>query len=85
MVIARMLLRGALLTLAFTSAMATARVICRIMRLPSLRHAEQKAIRASTQPIRLEVEAPVPSPAILRASPCVNRQNLLWRDFADRH
>src|SRR5262249_38631183 len=41
--------------------------------------ASENAIRASTQPIRHEVEAPVPPPAILRASSCVNRQNLLWR------
>jgi hypothetical protein len=75
MVIARMLVRGGLLTLAFTSAIATATAICRIMRAPSLRDAtSENAIRASTEPIRFEVEAPV-----LRASPCVNRQNLLWR------
>jgi len=36
MVIARMLIRGGLLTLVLTAGMATAKAICRIMRLPSL-------------------------------------------------
>jgi hypothetical protein len=59
MAIARMLLRGGLLTLVLTAGMATAK---------------GNAIRASTQPIRLQVQAPVPSPAILRASPCVSQR-----------
>ena len=45
MVIARMLLRGGLLTLAFTSAIATARAICGIMR-PSRRDAEPHGTRS---------------------------------------
>ena len=46
MVIARMLVRGGLLTLAFTSAIATATAICRIMRAPSLRDAEPQRTRS---------------------------------------
>src|SRR5262249_14776385 len=45
--------------------------------------ASENAILASTQTICLEVEAPVPSPAILRASSCVNRRNLLGRRPVD--
>jgi hypothetical protein len=45
MVIARMLLRGGLLTLAFTSAIAAAIAICRTMRTPSLRDAEPQRTR----------------------------------------
>ena len=46
MVIARMLLGGGLLTLAFTSAIATGTAICRIMRTPSLREAEPQRTRS---------------------------------------
>jgi hypothetical protein len=46
MVIARMLIRGGLLTLALTSAMATAKAICRIMRSPSLPDAEPQRTRS---------------------------------------
>jgi hypothetical protein len=46
MVIARMLIRGGLLTLALTAGMATAQAICRIMRLPSLPDAEPQRTRS---------------------------------------
>jgi hypothetical protein len=46
MVIAQTLLRGGLLTLAFTSATATAKAVCRIMRSPSLRDAETQRTRS---------------------------------------
>ena len=45
MVIARMLIRGGLFTLALTAGMATAKAICRIMRLPSLPDAEPQRMR----------------------------------------
>jgi hypothetical protein len=46
MVIARMLLRGGLLTLALASAMATAKAICRIIEPPSPRAAEPPRARS---------------------------------------
>ena len=46
MVIARMLIRGGLLTLALTAGMATAQAICRIMRSPSLPDAEPQSTRS---------------------------------------
>jgi hypothetical protein len=46
MVIARMLMRGGLLTLALTAGMATAQAICRTMRTPSPRHAEPQGKRS---------------------------------------
>ena len=46
MMIARMLLRGGLLTLALTTATATAKVICRIMRSPSLSDTEPQRTRS---------------------------------------
>jgi hypothetical protein len=46
MIIARMLVRGGLLTLALTAAMATANAICRIMRSPSLPDAEPQRTRS---------------------------------------
>ena len=46
MVIARMLIRGGLFTLALTAGMATAKAICRIMRSPSLSDAEPQRTRS---------------------------------------
>jgi hypothetical protein len=46
MVIARVLVRGGLLTLAFTSAIATAKAVCRIMRSPSLLDTEPQRMRS---------------------------------------
>jgi hypothetical protein len=46
MAIARMLLRGGLLTLVLTAGMATAKSVCRIIRSPSLRDAEPQGARA---------------------------------------
>ena len=46
MVIAPMLVRGGLLTLALTSAVAAAKLICRIMRSPSLPDAELQRTRS---------------------------------------
>ena len=46
MVIARMLLRGGLLTLVFASSMATAKAVCRIIGPPSLRDAEPPRARS---------------------------------------
>jgi hypothetical protein len=46
MVIARMLIRGGLFTLALTAGMATAKAICRIMRSPSLPDAEPQRTRS---------------------------------------
>jgi hypothetical protein len=46
MMIARMLVRGGLLTLAVTAAMATANTICRIMRSPSPSDSEAQGTRS---------------------------------------
>ena len=46
MVIARMLIRGGLLTLVLTAGLVTAQAICRIMRLPSLPDAEPQRTRS---------------------------------------
>jgi hypothetical protein len=46
MMIARMLVRGGLLTLALTAAMATANGICRFMRSPTLPDTEQRRTRS---------------------------------------
>ncbi len=46
MVMARMLVRSGLLTLALTSAIATAAAICRIMRASSLRDVEPQRTRS---------------------------------------
>ena len=46
MVIARMLIRGGLLTLVLTAGMATAKAICRIMRSPALPDAESQGTRS---------------------------------------
>jgi hypothetical protein len=45
-VIVRMLVRGGLLMLTLTAAMATAKAICRIMRLPSLSDAGPQRTRS---------------------------------------
>jgi hypothetical protein len=82
MVIARMLIRGGLLTLVLTAGMATAKAICRIMRSPSPPDAEpqRNAIRASKQPICLEIEAPVQSPATRRSNRVSTNTNLRPRE-----
>jgi hypothetical protein len=46
MVIARMLIRGGLLTLVLTAGMATAKAICRNMRSPALPDAESQGTRS---------------------------------------
>jgi hypothetical protein len=46
MVIARMLLRGGLLTLALASVMATAKAVCRIIGPPPPRDAEPSRVRS---------------------------------------
>jgi hypothetical protein len=46
MMIARMLVRGGLLTLAMTAAMAAASGICRLMRSPTLPDTEQQRKRS---------------------------------------
>ena len=46
MVIARMLIRGGLLTLAVTAGIATAQTICRIMRSPSLPDVQPQSTRS---------------------------------------
>ena len=76
MVIARMLIRGGLFTLALTAGMATAKAICRIMRSPSLPDAEPQRTRSERVGNRSasKIEAPVQSPAIRRASSCVSRR-----------
>jgi hypothetical protein len=75
MVIARMLMRGGLLTLALTAGMATAKAVCRMMRSP-LPDAEPQRTRSERVGNRSasKIEAPVQSPAIRRASSCVSRR-----------
>ena len=75
MVIARMLIRGGLLTLALTAGMAAAKAVCRMMRSP-LPDAEPQRTRSERVGNRSasKIEAPVQSPAIRRASSCVSRR-----------
>jgi hypothetical protein len=65
MVIARMLIRGGLLTLVLTAGMATAKAICRIMRLPSLPDAEpqrsERVSRRSALKSRRQSNSPRPA------------------------
>src|SRR5262249_59984032 len=64
MVIARMPVRGGLLMLTLTAAMATVKAVGRT---------QASAHRASTQSIRVDVQAPVPSAAIRKASSWLSR------------
>ena len=75
MVIARMLIRGGLFTLALTAGMAAAKAVCRMMRSP-LPDAEPQRTRSERVGNRSasKIEAPVQSPAIRRASSCVSRR-----------
>jgi hypothetical protein len=52
MLIGRMLIRGGLLTLVLTAGMATAKAICRIMRLPSLPDPEAQRTRSKRVGLR---------------------------------
>jgi hypothetical protein len=70
MVIARMLLRGGLLTLALASAMAKLLVGLLCTCSARRRTCEQDPSEYTADPPR--IEAPAPFPAILRASPCVS-------------
>ena len=56
MVIARMLIRGGLLTLVLSAGMATAKAICRIMRSPALPDAESQGTRSE----RVGSASPIP-------------------------
>src|SRR5262249_52443198 len=75
MVIARMLVRGGLLMLTLTAAMATAKAVGRIIRSSALSDAgpHRARTRASPPSIRCAVHAPVPSAAIRKASSCLSR------------
>jgi hypothetical protein len=74
-VIARMLVRGGLLMLTLTAAMATAKsnLSDYAFALSIRRWAPANAIRASTQSIRIEVQ-PASSAAIIQVSSCLSQR-----------
>jgi len=65
--IARMLVRGGLLTLALTAAMATANTICRLMRSPSPSGSEAQESRAERVSGRSALSRPTRSAKSRRA------------------
>jgi hypothetical protein len=76
MAIARMFVRSGLLTLALMSAVATAKAICRVTRLPSPSEAKPERTRSHRvrQSIRAEIQSPVPSAAIRQLSSSVKQR-----------
>jgi hypothetical protein len=81
MAIARMIVRTGLLTVALMSAVATAKAICRVTRLPSRSEGKPERMRSQRVRSRSELKSrhQAPRGAILQVSSCMSQDCVLPR------